>query len=137
MNIEQENEAKKFYLESKTEGIHFQETNEIRINYLDMLKLMVEFAKHNVNKINENNLLDIGFEKNYEHLENGFYKLDVNDKFDFTVDFKTMTLSIRLKGYGHIQKLEHIKTIKQITDLFFALTGKTLLITHKTPTPLG
>ncbi len=137
MNIEQENEAKKFYLESKTEGIHFQETNEIRINYLDMLKLMVEFAKHNVNKINENNLLDIGFEKNYEHLENGFYKLDVNDKFDFTVDFKTMTLSIRLKGYGHIQKFEHRKTIKQITDLFFALTGKTLLITHKTPTPLG
>jgi hypothetical protein len=78
-------------------------------------------------KINENNLLEVGFEKQYGHLEDGFYTLDVNDKFCFTVDFKTMTLSIQLKSYGHIQKLEHIKTIEQITDLFFALTGKTLL----------
>jgi hypothetical protein len=38
-----------------------------------------------------------------------------------------MTLSIQLKGYGHVQKLEHIKTIEQITNLFFALTGKGLL----------
>jgi len=77
--------------------------------------------------INESNLLEIGFEKQYAHRQDGFYTLDVNDKFYFTVDFKTMTLSIQLKGYGHIQKLEHIKTIEQIVDLFFALTGKTLL----------
>lgn len=77
--------------------------------------------------INENNLLEVGFEKQYAQRKDGFYTLDVNDKFYFTVDFKTMTLSIHLKGYGHIQKLEHIKTIEQITDLFFALTGKTLL----------
>lgn len=79
-----------------------------------------------VKKINEYNLLKLGFEKQFAHLRNGFYRLDVNDKFYFTVDFKTMTLSIQLKGYGHIQKLEHIKTIKQITDLFFALTRKCL-----------
>ena len=79
--------------------------------------------------INESNLLEIGFEKQYAHREDGFYRLDVNDKFYFTVDFKTMTLSIQLKGYGHIQKLQHIKTIEQITDLFFALTGRTLLET--------
>ncbi len=77
--------------------------------------------------INDNNLIDIGFEKQYTHRKDSFYTLDVNDKFYFTVDFKTMTLSIQLKGYGHIQKLEHIKTIEQITDLFFALNGKTLL----------
>ena len=78
--------------------------------------------------INENSLLEIGFEKQYAHRKDGFYTLDVNDKFYFTVDFKTMSLSIHLKNYGHIQKLEHIKTIKQITDLFFALTGKSLLV---------
>lgn len=37
-----------------------------------------------------------------------------------------MTLSINFVGYGHIQKLNHIKTIEQINDLFFALTGKVL-----------
>jgi hypothetical protein len=78
--------------------------------------------------INENNLLEIGFEKQYAHRKDGFYKLDVNDKFYFTVDFKTMTLSIHLKGYGHIQKFEHIKNIGQITDLFFDLTGRSLLV---------
>jgi len=78
--------------------------------------------------INENNLLEIGFKKQYAHREDGFYTLDVNDKFYFTVDFKTMSLSIQLKGYGHIQKLKHIKTINQVTDLFFALTGKSLLV---------
>lgn len=77
--------------------------------------------------IKENSLLEIGFEKQYAHRKDGFYTLDVNDKFYFTVDFKTMTLSIQLKGYGHIQKLEHIKTIEHITDLFFALSGKNLL----------
>jgi|AntDeeMinimDraft_6_1070357.scaffolds.fasta_scaffold08341_2 hypothetical protein len=77
--------------------------------------------------INEINLLKIGFEKQYANRKEGFYTLDVNDKFYFTVDFKTMTLSIQLKGYGHVQKLEHIKTIEQITNLFFALTGKGLL----------
>lgn len=77
--------------------------------------------------ISENSLLEIGFEKQYAHRKDGFYTLDVNDKFYFTVDFKTMTLSIQLKGYGHIQKLGHIKTIEQVADLFFALTGKSLL----------
>ncbi len=81
-----------------------------------------------VKNINENSLLEIGFEKQYAHRKDGFYTLDVNDKFYFTVDFKTMTLSIQLKSYGHIQKLEHIKTIEQITDLFFALTGRSLLV---------
>lgn len=79
------------------------------------------------NTINKNALLDIGFETQYSEREDGFYTLDVNDKFYFTVNFKTMMLSIHLKGYGHIQKLEHVKTIEQISDLFFALTGKTLL----------
>jgi hypothetical protein len=78
--------------------------------------------------INENSLLSIGFEKQYTQRKDGFYTLDVNDKFYFTVDFKTMSLSIHLKSYGHIQKLEHIKTVEQITDLFFALTGRNLLV---------
>ncbi len=76
--------------------------------------------------INENNILKIGFEKQYSHHEDGFYTLDVDDKFYFTVDFKTMTLSIQLKCYGHIQRLEHIKTIEEICNLFFYLTGKKL-----------
>jgi len=80
-----------------------------------------------VKNINENDLLEIGFEKKYGHRKDGFYTLGVNDKFYFTFDFKTITLSIQLKGYGYIQKLEHIKTIEQITDLFFALTVKNLL----------
>lgn len=77
--------------------------------------------------INENNLLKIGFKKQYAHRKDGFYILNVNNKFYFTVDLKTMTLSIQLKDYGHIQKLEHIKTIEQINGLFFALTSRTLL----------
>lgn len=81
--------------------------------------------------INENNLLEIGFKKQYAHSEDGFYMLDVDDKFYFTVDFKTMTLSIQLKSYGHVQKIKHIKTIKQVTDLFFDLTGKQLYVTFK------
>lgn len=77
-------------------------------------------------KINEKSLLKIGFKKQYANREDGFYTLDVNDKFYFTVDFKTMNLAIQLKGYGHIQKLEHIKNMEQITDLFFVLSGKNL-----------
>ncbi len=54
--------------------------------------------------INDNNLIDIFFEKQYTHRKDSFYTLDVNDKFYFTVDFKTMTLSIQLK-----KKLKHTK----------------------------
>ena len=79
--------------------------------------------------INENNILNIGFEKQYSHREDGFYTLDGNDKFYFTIDFKTMTLSIALKEYGHIQRLEHVQTIEQISNLFFYLTGKKLKTT--------
>jgi hypothetical protein len=48
MDIKQEELAKKFYLESDIEGIHFSETNEVRLNYLDLLKLMNGFAEQQV-----------------------------------------------------------------------------------------
>ena len=45
MNTEEENKAKQYYINSHIEGIHNQ--NTVEINYLDMLKLMVGFAKEN------------------------------------------------------------------------------------------
>ena len=75
--------------------------------------------------INESNLLEIGFIKQFEHLEDGFYRLSVDTKFYLTVGIKNLVVSIHLAGYGHIERLNHIKTIKQIKDLVFALTGKT------------
>jgi len=78
--------------------------------------------------INENTILRIGFLKQYENKKGCFYTLPVTDKVFFTIDEETMTLSIQLKGYGHIQKLEHIKTIEQIHILYFTLTDKNLSI---------
>lgn len=75
--------------------------------------------------INENNLLELGFTKQFEHLEDGFYRLSINSKFYLTVGIKSLIVSIHLVGYGHIQRLTHIKTIKQIQNLVFSLTGKT------------
>jgi len=79
----------------------------------------------NTKNINDDTLLEIGFEKLFAHRDDGFYILYVNDKLYLTIDFKTMMVSIQLKGYGHIQKLEHIKTINQISDLFFCFNWKT------------
>lgn len=76
--------------------------------------------------IDEIKLLEIGFEKLFAHRKDGFYILYVSEKLYFTISFKTMILSINFVGYGLIQKLNHIKTIDQINDLFFALTGKLL-----------
>ncbi len=78
------------------------------------------------NTIDEVNLLRIGFTKQFSGFTHCFYSLDVGISFLFTVDSKTMTLSIQLRGYGHIRKLPHIKTIEQIAGLFSALTGKPL-----------
>ncbi len=77
-------------------------------------------------KINRDALLDIGFKPQYENHRDGFYILDVGEKLYFTVDFETMNLSIQLRGYGHVQKLEHIKNIEQLSDLFFYLTGNSI-----------
>lgn len=76
--------------------------------------------------INNDNLMEIGFKKQYGHRADGFYVLTVDEKFYLTVDFVTMTLSIQLNGYGHVKRLDHIKTIAQIQGLFFDLTGKTI-----------
>jgi hypothetical protein len=76
--------------------------------------------------INEKSLLEAGFKKQFADRDDGFYNLSVNGKFYLTVDFKSLTLSIHLKGYGHIQKLEHIKTIEQIAELHYSISGKSL-----------
>ena len=73
--------------------------------------------------INEKSLLEIGFKKQYGYPE-GFFTLDIDDKLFLTVNMKTLIVSIQVKGYGHVQKLEHIKTIEQISSLIYALTGK-------------
>ena len=44
MNIEEEEKAKKFYIESDIEGIHTQKTNTVELNYLDLLKLMHNYS---------------------------------------------------------------------------------------------
>jgi len=75
-------------------------------------------------KISEENLLKRGFTKQYADRVDGFYLLqNIDDKFYFTVDFKTMTVSIQLNGYGHIKRLSHIETINDFDNLFFAITG--------------
>jgi len=81
--------------------------------------------------INENNLLEVGFVKQFEHRDDGYYCLNVGERFYLTVGFKNLTVSIHLVGYGHIEKLNHVKTIKQIQDLVFALTGKMTEETNK------
>ena len=40
MNIDEENKAKQFYIESGFIGVHTAKTASVEINYLDMLKLM-------------------------------------------------------------------------------------------------
>lgn len=80
-------------------------------------------------KISEKTLLQRGFTKEYADRIDGFYLLqNVDDKFYFTVDFKTMTVSIQLNGYGHIKKLKNIKTITDFDNLFFAVTGTEVTI---------
>ena len=75
--------------------------------------------------INDENLISRGFEKQYDDRPDGFYLLHkIDDKFYFTVDFKTMTVSVQMNGWGHIKKLKHIDTIEKFDDLFFALTGR-------------
>ena len=77
--------------------------------------------------ITESGLIKRGFTKQYAEIKDGFYLLqDVDDKFYFTVDFKTMTMHIHLDGYGCIKKLKNIKTMKDFDILFFALTGSEL-----------
>lgn len=58
MNIEEENKAKQYYINSNIEGIHYQNKNTVEINYLDMLKLMVGFANE-VKKVKCSNCNDI------------------------------------------------------------------------------
>jgi hypothetical protein len=61
-------------------------------------------------------LIELGFKKQYADRKDGFWLLD-SQKFYFTIDFKTMTPSIHLKGYGHIQKLTNATTIEDIKHL--------------------
>jgi len=51
MNIEEENKAKQFYIESDVNGIHTPKTNMVEINYLDMLKLMHSYAESKVENL--------------------------------------------------------------------------------------
>tara|TARA_R110000787_G_C13268316_1_gene431244 strand:+ start:526 stop:783 length:258 start_codon:yes stop_codon:yes gene_type:complete len=52
MNIEEENNAKEYYISSDINGIHTPRTNMVEINYLDMLKLMHGYAEKQVKKFN-------------------------------------------------------------------------------------
>jgi hypothetical protein len=81
-------------------------------------------------KISEENLLKRGFTKEYADRIDGFYLLqNVDEKFYFTVDFKTMTVSIQLNGFGHIKRLNNIETITDFDNLFFAVIGTKVKIT--------
>jgi hypothetical protein len=78
-------------------------------------------------KISERELIERGFNKNYENHEQGFYSLDrIDDNFHFTVDMKTMTVAIQLYKWGHIKRLEHIVTIDDFDNLFLALIGRNI-----------
>lgn len=81
--------------------------------------------------INEDSLLEIGFKNRQLDHGESFYTLDINDELYFKVDVKTMTLSIQYKGHGHIQELKHIKTIEQISELFWLLGGNPLNLVKK------
>jgi hypothetical protein len=45
MNIEEENKAEEFYLNSDIEGTHCTRTNTVVLNYLDLKKLMHNYAQ--------------------------------------------------------------------------------------------
>jgi hypothetical protein len=48
MNIEEQNKAREFYFDSDIDGLHCTITNTVELNYLDLLKLMTEYAHHQV-----------------------------------------------------------------------------------------
>lgn len=73
-------------------------------------------------EINENNLLKIGFIKEYSNHKEGFYLLRTKGKFNFSVAFSSMKLSIQVKGIGHIQELDNVKTIEDISQIIKFLT---------------
>lgn len=45
MNIEEEKKAREFYLDSDIQGLHTIPTNTVELNYLDLLKLMHNYAQ--------------------------------------------------------------------------------------------
>lgn len=52
MNIEDQKRAEKFYIESDINGIHTPSKNTVEINYLDMVKLMHEYAQQQLKNFN-------------------------------------------------------------------------------------
>ena len=68
-------------------------------------------------EINNDNLLNIGFKKNFLENENGFYSLDINNEFKLTISFKKMTVSLNKKNIGHIIEFKKINTILDIENL--------------------
>ena len=75
-----------------------------------------------MNHINEHQLLALGFTKEFPDSVNGFYNLNLNEEFSFTIDFKTITFSLHVVKYGHVKKLTNIKTIQDIKDLLYFLS---------------
>lgn len=51
MNIEDQKKAEQFYIYSDIDGIHTPKTNTVEINYLDMVKLMHEYAQEQVKNL--------------------------------------------------------------------------------------
>ena len=96
MDIEKEELAKKFYLESDIEGIHFTETNEVRLNYLDLLKLMNGFAEQ---QVKNNGVLDDVMTELPDFLYNddGIIRIGFHGESDATKEWKDF---IKKLGYS-------------------------------------
>ena len=45
MNLEEENKARDFYIDSDIQGLHITKANTVELNYLDLLKLMHNYAQ--------------------------------------------------------------------------------------------
>lgn len=79
--------------------------------------ILVKNKITNCQEINNDNLLNIGFKKNFSENEKGFYSLDINNEFKLTISFKTMTVSLHKKNIGHIIEFKKINTILDIENL--------------------
>ena len=51
MNIEEENKTEEFYLNSNIEGEYCTRNNTVKLNYLDLRKLMHSYAESEVKKL--------------------------------------------------------------------------------------
>ncbi len=107
----------KGYIDNSNGWLHFFEDVEYRAELKPNFILINNKKKLNNNDINNENLLQLGFVKNYEFKADGFYSLHINDFYFLTIGYEKMTISLHKKYIGHLIEFKNINTIKDIENL--------------------